>query len=264
MTANRLLRCLLLTGAVFATSANLCQATTAQFSTPASALPRNATVLFDDAGGNLTVTLTNLQSTAAADPTFILTAVFFQLTGDPALTSTSATLAAGSTVLNPSSGTGTDPGGVVGGEWAYKNGLSQTIGGGSQNQGISSAGLGIFGPATFPGSDLDSPSSVNGLNYGIAGSGGISSQGGLQVPLIQNSVVFVLGGLGTHTVAQISNVAFQFGTALTEPGVPGVPGPPAPPVPEPSTMFYALTAFASFGLIGIRRRYLNRSTGAVA
>src|SRR5690349_20661179 len=81
----------------------------------------SATVTFDISGSNLIVTLTN---TAAADtlvPTDLLNAVFFTLAGDPALTRTSVVLGAGSVVEHGV----TDPGGVVGGEYAYVNGINQ-------------------------------------------------------------------------------------------------------------------------------------------
>jgi len=75
-------------------------------------------------------------------------------------------VAPGSTVLW---GT-TDPGNVVGGEWAYKTGLSTPSGVGTQ--GISSAGLNGFGAGDrFPGNDLNPPDSPNGVNYGMLSAG---------------------------------------------------------------------------------------------
>src|SRR5581483_9503582 len=143
------------------------------FASAASAAPitfagssgtHSASVSFDISGSNLLVTLTN---TAAADtliPTDLLNAVFFTITGDPLLTRGSAVLAGGSTVENGVS----DPGGVVGGEYAYVNGINQYGG----NQGLSSTGLGIFGPGdVFPGSNLAGPPDPDGPQYGLASMG---------------------------------------------------------------------------------------------
>jgi hypothetical protein len=172
-----------------------------------------ASVEFDISGSNLLITLTN---TAAADtlvPTDLLTAVFFTIAGDPSLTRTSAVLAGGSVVENGFS----DPGDVVGGEFAYLNGLA-TYG---ANQGISNSGLGIFGPGdVFPGSNLAGPADPDGFQYGIASAGDDSATGNPAVlanAIIRNSVLVTLGGLPAgFSLASISNVTFQYGTALDE------------------------------------------------
>src|SRR5262249_23648073 len=128
---------------------------------------------------------------------------------------------------------GTDPGGVVGGEWAYKGALSG--GPHSASYGVSSAGLGLFGPGdVFPGSNLSGPASPAGLEFGITSAGDNPATGNSHViggdgPLIKSSVVFTLGGLpaGFDPAARISNVSFQYGTDLSEPNLPGVPEPGA-------------------------------------
>ena len=83
---------------------------------------RSADVTFSQAapGQNLVVTLANNYLGDVLVPSDLLTAVFFKLPGNPTLTPTSAVVPSGSTVLFGS----TDPGGVVGGEWAYNNSIN--------------------------------------------------------------------------------------------------------------------------------------------
>ena len=173
----------------------------------------SASVSFDVSGSNLLVTLTNTSGADTLLPTDLLTGVFFTIAGDPLLTTTSVVLGAGSIVEN---GT-TDPGNVVGGEWAYKHGISQY----GANTGISSSGLGIFGPGdVFPGTNLWGPADPDGLQYGIASAGDNAATGNAAIlgnPLIKNSVLVTLGGLPSgFSLSSIGNVTFQYGTALDE------------------------------------------------
>lgn len=211
----------------------------------------SASVKFETIGTNLIVTLTNTSSADVLVPSDLLTAVFFTLAGSPgSLLPSSAILAVGSSVLFG----GTDPGGVVGGEWAFASDLSGAPGGATR--GISSAGFGLFGAANFGGSNLQGPQSgaVDGMQYGITSAGDNSSTGNTPVTgenaLIKNSVVFTLLGLteGYLLEGKVSDVSFQYGTALTEPNVP----PPPPPVPEPTTLL--LLGLGLVGIAGIGRR----------
>jgi len=191
-----------------------------------SAGTRNATVTFDAQGTNLVVTLTNSSLNDVLAPVDVLTGVFFDVGGSPlALTRTSAVVPAGSIVLFG----GTDPGGVVGGEWAYVGGLSGAPHGAAY--GISSSGLGLFGPGdVFPGTNLQGPADPDGIQYGITSTGDNPATGNTPVTganaLIKDTVVFTLGGLPAgFNPGRITNVSFQYGTALDEPNVPGTPAP---------------------------------------
>jgi hypothetical protein len=181
-----------------------------------------AQVAFDVSGTTLVVTLTNTSSSDVLAPSDVLTAVFFDLAGDPILSRLSAVVAPGSSV---SFGI-TDPGNVVGGEMAYKTGLVGAPG--NASQGISSAGLGLFGPGDrFPGNDLQAPASPNGLQYGLTSAGDNTSTGNTRVTgtdaLIKNAVVYTLGGLPSgFLLSGISNVNFQYGTSLSDTSIPGL------------------------------------------
>jgi len=177
----------------------------------------SATAEFAVVGGNLLqVTLINISPYDVEVPSEVLTALFFDIAGNPSLIPISALLRPGSIVWFGTP----DPGGVVGGEWAYASGLSGAPGG--ARQGISSAGFGLFGPHDlFPGTNLQGPASPDGLQYGITSAGDSLATGNQAVTgknaLIQSSVVFTLGNLPIgFRLGDISNVSFQYGTDLCE------------------------------------------------
>jgi hypothetical protein len=192
----------------------------------------SAAATFAQFGNQLKVTLTNTSLLDVLAPVQVLTAVFFSLDDDPALNRLAATLAPGSDVLFGS----TDPGGVVGGEWAYKSLLTGAPGG--AKAGISSTGLGLFGPPDrFPGANLQGPDSPDGLQYGITAASDNPGTGNTPVTgtnaLIRHAVAFTLGLPAGYALNDIHQVSFQYGTSLSEPNLPGNP---VPEVPEPATL----------------------------
>ena len=216
---------------------------------------RSASAEFARSGANLIVTLTNTSTADATVPTDILTGVFFEIAGNPLLARTSAIIPLGSAVLVGGTGVDVTPvDRVVGGEWAYLNNLSQVP---LANSGISSSGLGIFGPHDrFPGPNLQGPASPAGVQFGITsaldnlltGNGGLSGE-----YLIKSSVVFTLAGYSGEPDADISHVLFQYGTALDEPRLTGH-------TPEPSSL--VMLAFGIGGLAAFR--YRRRKAGSRA
>ncbi len=212
----------------------------------------SASVLFDQSGSDLVVTLSNTGTYDSKLPAEILTAVFFTLSGNPKLTPVSAVLWTNSlgTALSTIKGNGglTDPGSAVGGEWAYGRNLNGAPLG--AKQGVSSSGLNWFASnGLFPGSNLQGPTSPDGVQYGIttlndtAGNdnGGLIGQG-----LIMNTVRFKLAGLPQGFVvddANISDVSFQYGTAATEPNTPGKV------IPEPTALALAATGLVIVALM---------------
>jgi hypothetical protein len=228
-----------------------------------------ASVSFDvNLDGNLVVVLTNTSATDANAPANVLTAVFFDLPGFGALTPISALLTSGSTIvydtLDSNGNALTDN---VGGEWAYKSSIAGAPGGATE--GISSSGLSpLFGDSNFNGPDLAPPVALDGVQYGLlpagwvaAGdNGGLTGSGGL----IQNSVTFTLSGIpmdfDPSASGAITNLSFQYGTALTEPNFPpdddGGGGGQNPETPEAATLvMWSLLGAVSLGFCHLRRRY---------
>jgi hypothetical protein len=202
-----------------------------------------ASVEFAQSGSDLIVTLTNTGTADALVPTDILTAVYFDVAGSPSLSRNSAVVPLTSDVFEIGSGSLHTPGDrVVGGEWAY-----------ILPPGISSTGLGIFGPGQlFPGPNLQGPPTPDGIQFGIspAGDDVTTGNGGLTGEwLIKNSVVFTLGGYTGNPSADISGVVVQYGTALDEPQYVTTPFIPAP---EPSSV--ALLALGMLGASAVIRR----------
>jgi hypothetical protein len=207
---------------------------------------------FTVSGSNLTIKLTNTSTYDVLVPSNVLTAIFFDLTGVGPLTPVSALLSGGSAVFYDPQGQPT--GGNVGGEWAYNEGLAGLPYGAAQ--GISSTGLGIFGQPNFNGPNLSGPIALNGLNYGIlsAGDNAITGNGGItgSEGLIKNEVTFTLGGLPsgfTEADLNLTNVSFQYGTALTEPNIEHRAS-----VSAPATLTMFVLGLIMVGSIGQLRR----------
>ncbi len=205
-----------------------------------------ASASFTVTGTTVTLVLTNTSAFDVTNPAEVLTGVFFDIVGFPpnTLTPVSAALTAGSTVFYG----GTDAGGVVGGEWAYGNALAGAPGGAFL--GTSSSGFGLFGGSNFPGSNLQGPVAVDGVQYGITSAGDNLVLGNAAVTggngLIQNSVTFTLTAGSTFSEGDISNVSFQYGTSLSEPNVPSVP--------EPGTLLALGSGLLALGAAKAKRR----------
>ncbi len=174
---------------------------------------------------------------------------------------------------------GQDGEGNVGGEWAYSSapkdddtfppdpgtymGLTRT------HYGISSSGdlLPIGSSLRFPGDNLQGDVAINGLNYGIVpaadvwstGNGGINGRpligAGSERAVTPPAVAFTLGGWNPDW--RVSQVWFQWGTALDEPGSPGTvvtEGEPTPSVPEPASCALLACAIGGIGAMLRKRR----------
>ena len=90
----------------------------------------------------------------------------------------------------------------------------------------------------------------------VSAAPGFNPNGGLaSVPLIKDSVVFVLHGVSGLSISDISHVGFQYGTALTELNVHGDPGnPPASLIPEPGNLALIGLGFAGLGVMRRRQK----------
>jgi hypothetical protein len=237
--------------------------TSATFSGSNTSLGLSASAVFtvNDATGTMTVLLKNTSTSDVMNPSQILTAMFFD--PKPTFSRVSAAVASGSTVLFGI----TDPGNVVGGEWAFNQTLSGAPG--LAALGISSSGLDLFAPSdVFPGTNLQGPGEPDGLQYGITSAGDNSATGNTPVTgtnaLIQNAVLFTFSFTPTaFNAAEISDVSFQYGTALTDPNVPGLPPTGQGDVPEPATLIiWSLLGLSGGGLWAWSRRKGDESIGS--
>jgi len=177
-----------------------------------SALAAQATFSFDPGTMNLIVELKNTSAADVLAASDVLTAIFFTVKNNPALTPTSALIPVGTVAFGP------DGGGNVGGEWAYAGAIA---GPNLANKGVSTATFGtMFSSGNLRGLNLDGLVSVENHNYGITSAGDNMTTGDAAVtgaePLIKNSVTFrIKSGVTIDPTTAISNVSFQYGNSIT-------------------------------------------------
>ncbi len=207
----------------------------------------SANVRFVQSASTLKVILTNTSNLDVMEPSDVLTGVYFKFnTLSPTLVANTAFVGSTTNTVTPgnpsglpnsyviSSGNNPSPGGTsgstisgpgtdVGSEFAFRGNLA-----GNVQYGISSSGLGLFGPGDRfdTSTNLQGPADPDGIQYGITsagdnintGNGGIFGQ-----HLVKNTVVFELTGWSFQTVSDLANlfsmVRFQYGTALSEPTI---------------------------------------------
>ena len=200
---------------------------------------RSASALFTLSGSSLTVDLSNTAGASAADPSYGLSALFFDMVGKPSLTAVSAAVAPGSDIIkldgtsSPQIVTSTYSGNL-GGEWAYKfnsSGLSAQAG--EADYGISSTGLNVFGAADlFGGPEIAGPSSdtPDGIQLSLLPSdqvdnsalnGGMTGTNGQYFVESSARFTFKVPNTVTSLQGEISNVTFLYGTAFGEASAPG-------------------------------------------
>ena len=131
---------------------------------------RSATAEFARSGSDLLVTLTNTSTDDVLESAGILTAVFFEITGDPALTRASAMLPLASSVWVGGTGANVTPlDRIVSGEWTYQNSIlaippttkvSLRPGWVSSVPTVTFPGLICKGPTTPTACNTDSPRSA--------------------------------------------------------------------------------------------------------
>jgi hypothetical protein len=234
---------------------------------PGEVFDLSASVVFEKVGSDLTVLLTNTGPDAVR-PSDVLTTVFFETADLGTPTLVSALLPAGSSVVFPNASSEM-PGvaayvaaGDVSGEWAYRQGFAGPEG---TTHGISSTGLGIFGPSDRFGTvNLDGPDAGGGMSYGIVSADDDPASGNPQMTgsrsFIRDEVRFLLSDVpdGFDPAEDITNVWFKYGTDLQEqprfPGDPRTPTPAFDPIPEPMTMVTLSCALAWSGVYVRRRR----------
>jgi hypothetical protein len=208
-----------------------------------------ASATFDVVGGHLIVSLTNTAPGDVNSLPDVLHALFFDVSGNPALSYTSGTICSGCSFTQTGVGapTGTD----IGAEWGY---ITNPVGGGlTQHYGLSSAGYGIGSYTFAPGAVIQPHKATqpDGPDYGLVTAGystaGDSGGMGQNQPFINDGVVLDLGAFNGQ-LSSIGNIRFQYGTDISADTHFGSS------VPEPATWGMMLLGFGGIGIAMRRRR----------
>lgn len=163
-------------------------------------------VEFSQIGTTLQIVLQNTADDPADFQRRILNALFWDMAGDPTLANGDAFITAGSTQIN-----GGDPPAQIDDHWAFRQALplNQYA---NAKYGISSVGIGLFGPSTTFSGTGPAP---NGTNYGLVPMAGTSLLG---TPYVKDSMTFTFDLPVGYTLdpSDISNVWFQYGSIQSE------------------------------------------------
>ena len=190
-----------------------------------------------DASGHLVLKLTNTSTADVQNASQVLTGLFFDINGDPALAALTATTCSNCIVNH----TDPDPTNVAG-EWAFLHKTDLAFG---ANYGVSAVGLDLFGEKNLIGPKLLDPGTPGPIDFGITSKGDNPATGNgsiAGVPLIQNFVVFTFAASAGFDLRSIDgdHLTWQYGTSLAE------------AVPEPGTL--ALFGTGLLSMIAVRRR----------
>jgi hypothetical protein len=177
---------------------------------------RSASVTFNESGGDLIVTLSNMgtEPTSQWDASYLLGAVFFNYTGPGTLaangTSSGAVLPNGNGVIGSlASGT------TIGSYWAYA-----PVTGGPASQVLTGVGYNLGGlPAN--GNMGPNAQKVDGANGSLLGWNNVNNANSsvtMHEPLAYTTIMFTLDGSGLPTslvASDFTDVTFQYGTMLS-------------------------------------------------
>ena len=202
---------------------------------------RGASVTFNDQGGDLVVTLSNMgtePTTKNWDATYLLGAVFFNYTGPGTLTYNESSMGG---ILPSGNGTvgSLANNTTIGSYWAYGSGLAGPDG---AQQVLTGTGYNLNGLSSTGNMGLNGQlvDGANGSLLGWNNDNNANSSVTGHLPLAYTTIQFTLIGSGLPSslvASDFTDVTFQYGTMLSESGttfegtLSQVPG---PAVPEPN------------------------------